>query len=128
MCIRDSYYIQYAHARIVSLEEKVVDKYSDIKRNITNINNGNYIECDNLIHEISKFPDIVNKSANSLQPHVIIYYLKDLSQLFHSFYNDNHVLSESEENMQSIMECLTAVKQVISNGLNLLGITPMQKM
>ena len=122
------YYIQYAHARIVSLEEKVVDKYSDIKRNITNINNGNYIECDNLIHEISKFPDIVNKSANSLQPHVIIYYLKDLSQLFHSFYNDNHVLSESEENMQSIMECLTAVKQVISNGLTLLGITPMQKM
>ena len=122
------YYIQYAHARIVSLEEKVVDKYSDIKRNITNINNGNYIECDNLIHEISKFPDIVNKSANTLQPHVIIYYLKDLSQLFHSFYNDNHVLSESEENMQSIMECLTAVKQVISNGLTLLGITPMQKM
>ena len=122
------YYIQYAHARIVSLEEKVVDKYSDVKRNITNINNGSYIECDNLIHEISKFPDIVNKSANTLQPHVIIYYLKDLSQLFHSFYNDNHVLSESEENMQSIMECLTAVKQVISNGLNLLGITPMQKM
>ena len=70
----------------------------------------------------------VNKSANTLQPHVIIYYLKDLSQLFHSFYNDNHVLSESEENMQSILECLIAVKQVISNGLNLLGITPMQKM
>ena len=122
------YYIQYAHARIVSLEEKALDKFSEIKRNIKNISNGNYKECDNLIHEISKFPDIVNKSANTLQPHVIIYYLKDLSQLFHSFYNDNHVLSESEENMQSILECLIAVKQVISNGLNLLGITPMQKM
>ena len=122
------YYIQYAHARIVSLEEKALDKFSEIKRNIKNINSGDYKECDNLIHEISKFPDIVNKSANTLQPHVIIYYLKDLSQLFHSFYNDNHVLSESEENMQSILECLIAVKQVISNGLNLLGITPMQKM
>ena len=122
------YYIQYAHARIVSLEEKALDKFSDIKRNIKNISSGSYKECDNLIHEISKFPDIVNKSANTLQPHVIIYYLKDLSQLFHSFYNDNHVLSESEENMQSILECLIAVKQVISNGLNLLGITPMQKM
>jgi len=122
------YYIQYAHARIVSLEEKALDKFSEINRNIKNISNGNYKECDNLIHEISKFPDIVNKSANTLQPHVIIYYLKDLSQLFHSFYNDNHVLSESEENMQSILECLIAVKQVISNGLNLLGITPMQKM
>ncbi len=122
------YYIQYAHARIVSLEEKALDKFSDIKRNIKYISSGNYKECDNLIHEISKFPDIVNKSANTLQPHVIIYYLKDLSQLFHSFYNDNHVLSESEENMQSILECLIAVKQVISNGLNLLGITPMKKM
>ena len=122
------YYIQYAHARIVSLEEKALDKFSKIKRNIKNISSGDYKECDNLIHEISKFPDIVNKSANTLQPHVIIYYLKDLSQLFHSFYNDNHVLSESEENMQSILECLIAVKQVISNGLNLLGITPMQKM
>ena len=122
------YYIQYAHARIVSLEEKALDKFSGIKRNIKNISSGSYKECDNLIHEISKFPDIVNKSANTLQPHVIIYYLKDLSQLFHSFYNDNHVLSESEENMQSILECLIAVKQVISNGLNLLGITPMQKM
>ena len=122
------YYIQYAHARIVSLEEKALDKFSEIKRNIKNISSGDYKECDNLIHEISKFPDIVNKSANTLQPHIIIYYLKDLSQLFHSFYNDNHVLSESEENMQSILECLIAVKQVISNGLNLLGITPMQKM
>ena len=122
------YYIQYAHARIVSLEEKALDKFSEIKRNIKNISSGDYKECDNLIHEISKFPDIVNKSANTLQPHVIIYYLKDLSQLFHSFYNDNHVLSESEENMQSILECLLAVKQVIANGLNLLGITPMQKM
>ncbi len=122
------YYIQYAHARIVSLEEKALDKFSEIKRNIKNISSGDYKECDNLIHEISKFPDIVNKSANTLQPHVIIYYLKDLSQLFHSFYNDNHVLSESEENMQSILECLIAVKQVISNGLNLLGITPIQKM
>ena len=122
------YYIQYAHARIVSLEEKALDKFSEIKRNIKNISSGDYKECDNLIHEVSKFPDIVNKSANTLQPHVIIYYLKDLSQLFHSFYNDNHVLSESEENMQSILECLIAVKQVISNGLNLLGITPMQKM
>ena len=122
------YYIQYAHARIVSLEEKALDKFSDFKRNIKNISSGSYKECDNLIHEISKFPDIVNKSANTLQPHVIIYYLKDLSQLFHSFYNDNHVLSESEENIQSILECLIAVKQVISNGLNLLGITPMKKM
>ena len=122
------YYIQYAHARIVSLEEKVLNKIPKIKMNIQNIENGVYKECDKLIHEISKYPDVLNKSAKTLHPHLIIYYLKDLAQLFHSYYNDNHVLSESEENIESIYVCLSAVRQVISNGLNLLGITPMGKM
>ena len=122
------YYIQYAHARIVSLEEKVLNKSPKITLNIQNIENGVYKECDKLIHEVSKYPDVLNKSANTLHPHLIIYYLKDLAQLFHSYYNDNHVLSESEENIESIYVCLSAVRQVISNGLNLLGITPMGKM
>ena len=122
------YYIQYAHARIVSLEEKVLNKSPKIKMNIQNIENGVYKECDKLIHEISKYPGVINKSAKTLQPHLVIYYLKDLAQLFHSYYNDNHVLSESEENIESIYFCLSAVRQVISNGLNLLGITPMEKM
>ena len=87
-----------------------------------------YDNYDGIIHEVSKYPNIVDKSANSLQPHLIIYYLKDLSHLFHSFYNDNHVLSESDENIQSIIQCMSAVKQVISNGLNLLGISPLKKM
>ena len=122
------YYIQYAHARIVSLEEKVLNKSPKITMNIQNIENGVYKECDKLIHEVSKYPDVLNKSANTLHPHLIIYYLKDLAQLFHSYYNDNHVLSESEENIESIYVCLSAVRQVISNGLNVLGITPMGKM
>ena len=122
------YYIQYAHARIVSLEEKVLNKIPKIKMNIQNVENGVYKECDKLIHEISKYPDVLNKSAKTLHPHLVIYYLKDLAQLFHSYYNDNHVLSESEENIESIYVCLSAVRQVISNGLNLLGITPMGKM
>ena len=122
------YYIQYAHARIVSLEEKILNKSPKATMNIQNIENGVYNECDKLIHEISKYPDVLNKSAKTLHPHLIIYYLKDLAQLFHSYYNDNHVLSESEENIESIYVCLSAVRQVISNGLNLLGITPMGKM
>ena len=122
------YYIQYAHARIVSLEEKILNKSPKATMNIQNIENGVYNECDKLIHEISKYPDVLNKSAKTLHPHLIIYYLRDLAQLFHSYYNDNHVLSESEENIKSIYVCLSAVRQVISNGLNLLGITPMEKM
>jgi arginyl-tRNA synthetase len=122
------YYIQYAHARIFSLEQKYVEMYPRLGTSIEAIEKDLYDKCDPLIHEISKYPKIVNKSARMLQPHIIIFYLKDLSQLFHSYYNDNHVLSESKENMQSIILCLSAVRQIISNGLSILGISPMQKM
>ena len=122
------YYIQYAHARIISLEEKANQSSTKFKKAISSIENGDYLKCDKLIHEITKYPHIINKAALTLQPHIIIYYLRDLSQLFHSFYNDNHVLSETKENIDSILLCLSAVRQVISNGLNVLGITPMQKM
>ena len=116
------YYIQYAHARIFSLEQKYVEMYPGLGTSIEAIEKDLYDKCDPLIHEISKYPKIVNKSARMLQPHIIIFYLKDLSQLFHSYYNDNHVLSESKENMQSIILCLSAVRQIISNGLSILGI------
>ena len=122
------YYIQYAHARIVSLEEKFTASYPGVEKDIKSIESNSYKECDKLIHEISKYPDVLKKAASSLQPHLIIYYLRDLSQLLHSYYNDNHVLSESEENMKAIVQCLSSVRQVISNGLNLLGISPMKKM
>ena len=122
------YYIQYAHARIISLEEKADQSSTKFKKAISSIENGDYLKCDKLIHEITKYPHIINKAALTLQPHIIIYYLRDLSQLFHSFYNDNHVLSETKENIDSILLCLSAVRQVISNGLNVLGITPMKKM
>jgi arginyl-tRNA synthetase len=59
---------------------------------------------------------------------LIIFYLKDLAHTFHSFYNDNPVLTESQENLDSIILCLDAVKSVIANGLELLGIEPMEKM
>jgi arginyl-tRNA synthetase len=122
------YYIQYAHARIFSLLSKYEAKYSAMPSSSDAIRNGSYKSCDKLIHEISKYPSIVLRSSSALQPHLIIFYLKDFAHAFHSFYNDNHVLTESKENMESIIYCLSAAKAVISNGLNLLGIEPMEKM
>ena len=122
------YYIQYAHARIFSLEQKFNESNQGKKISSVTEESISYDKYDKLIHEISKYPNVVRKSAKTLQPHLIIFYLRDLSQLFHSYYNDNHVLSESEENMKSIIFCLSAVRQTIANGLTLLGISPMQKM
>ena len=122
------YYIQYAHARICSLLEKYNKSFSSLPKDATAISNNTYTNCDKLIHEMSKYPHIVLRAAIALQPHLIIYYLKDFAQSFHSFYNDNKVLTESKENTDSIVYCLNAAKIIIANGLKLLGIKPIEKM
>ena len=122
------YYIQYAHARIFSLLNKYKAKNNHMPFSANSISNGSYGQCDKLIHEISRYPSVVRRSSTSLHPHLIIFYLKDLAHTFHSFYNDNPVLTESQENLDSIILCLDAVKSVIANGLDLLGIEPMEKM
>ena len=122
------YYIQYAHARICSLLEKYNKSFSSMPKDSTAISNNAYTNCDKLIHEMSKYPHIVLRAAIALQPHLIIYFLKDFAQSFHSFYNDNKVLTESKENTDSIGYCLNAAKIIIANGLKLLGIKPIEKM
>lgn len=122
------YYIQYAHARICSLLEKYNKSFSSMPKDATAISNNTYTNCDKLIHEMSKYPHILLRAAIALQPHLIIYYLRDFAQSFHSFYNDNKVLTESKENTDSIMYCLNAAKIIIANGLKLLGIKPIEKM
>ena len=122
------YYIQYAHARICSLLRKYTDSHGSMPENAKAISGGSYYNCDELIHEMSKYPHVVLRASISLQPHLIIYYLKDFAHSFHSFYNDNQVLTESKENIDSIVFCLNAAKIVIANGLKLLGIEPIEKM
>ena len=120
------YYIQYAHARISSLQIK--SKLKDKDFDLIKLQDGSYNFCDQLIHEIYKYPSVVLRASNKMQPHLIIFYLKDVAHKFHSYYNDNKILSENEDNLKSIMFCLSAVKNVLSSGLNLLGIEPMNKM
>ncbi len=122
------YYIQYAHARICSLQNKYIELNDSLPTSIKSIEDGAYLACDKLIHEASKFPGVVERSAVALQPHLLVFYLRDLAHQFHSFYNDNPVLKESKENQESILQSLNLVRLVIANGLNLLGIDALEKM
>ena len=122
------YYIQYAHARICSLHKRYMDENSFMPNKADTITNGSYKNCDKLIHEMSKYPYVVSRASISLQPHLIIFYLKDFAHCFHSFYNDNQVFTESKENIEAIIYSLNAAKIILSNGLGLLGIKPIEKM
>jgi len=122
------FYIQYAHARIASLQNKYLESNKELPENLDTIKDGSYLACDKLIHEASKFPGVVKRSGETLQPHLIVFYLRDIAHLLHSYYNNNAILKESKENQESILQSLGLVKLVISNGLNLLGIEALEKM
>ena len=118
------YYIQYAHARICSLEKKAGLKdflAEDISEDHVDI-------CSNLIHEISKYPNVLEKTCNNLSPHLLIFYLKDLASIFHNFYNDNKILDKSESEKLTILAVTHAVKEVIADSLNLLGVKALEEM
>ena len=118
------YYIQYAHARICSLEKKAGLKdflAEDISEDHVDI-------CSNLIHEISKYPNVLEKTCNNLSPHLLIFYLKDLASIFHNFYNDNKILDKSESEKLTILAVTHTIKEVIADSLNLLGVKALEEM
>tara|TARA_B100000963_G_scaffold172530_1_gene150025 strand:- start:2244 stop:3941 length:1698 start_codon:yes stop_codon:yes gene_type:complete len=118
------YYIQYAHARICSLEKKA----SLSNFNVDNIREDHLSICSKLIHEISKYPNILEKTCNNLAPHLLIFYLKDLASVFHNFYNDNKILDKSESEIKAILLVTHTVKEIISDSLELLGVKALDVM
>tara|TARA_B110000483_G_scaffold49646_1_gene61788 strand:- start:3411 stop:5174 length:1764 start_codon:yes stop_codon:yes gene_type:complete len=118
------YYIQYAHARICSVFETLEKGNKKFTPSIAK-KNLNLLSLDREA-EIEKmlilFPEIINRAAKSSEPHLICYYLKDLASLFHSYYNNEKFLVEEVDLMNARLFLLKGVKQVLANGLSILGI------
>ncbi len=121
------YYIQYAHARICSVFNKV--KY-DLEENHKNVNLSllNTEKEIEIQKHLASFPSLIEKAAKSNDPHLICYYLKDLASLFHSYYNSEKFIIEDSSLMISRMFLLKGVKQVIFNGLEILGVSSPEAM
>ena len=121
------YYIQYAHARICSVFNKV--EY-DLEENHKNVNLSllNTEKEIEIQKHLASFPSLIEKAAKSNDPHLICYYLKDLASLFHSYYNSEKFIIEDSSLMISRMFLLKGVKQVIFNGLEILGVSSPEAM
>ena len=121
------YYIQYAHARICSVFNKVkYDFTTDHKElNLSLLSTEKEIEIQK---HLANFPALIEKSAKSNDPHLICYYLKDLASLFHSYYNSEKFIIEDINLMNSRMFLLKGIKQVIFNGLEILGVDSPEEM
>ena len=119
------YYIQYAHARISSVEKKFLKLGNSLPKKF---NDAKFDNCDELLQMALNAQFIVKSSGESLQPHLIVYYLKDIAQNFHQFYNNVNILNADEEHKNNIMRTLIIVKSVIASSLDLLGIEPLESM
>lgn len=121
------YYVQYAHARICSVFSQVSER--GIVRG-TECNNAaltHQVELK-LIRRISMYPEVVDSAASGFEPHQIAYYLRDLSTDFHSFYNHMRILDSVPELRDARLNLIEAVRQVLANGLAILGVSAPESM
>lgn len=123
------YYVQYAHARICSIMRNAVEQghripgYGDIRLDLLAAP-----EEHELIKMIDTFPEIVEGSAQALEPHRIPYYINDLASVFHSFYNKHKVVSDNIDLTQARLFLIKSTGIVIRNALRLLGVSAPERM
>ena len=120
------YYIQYAHARICSVLRKSKVNEKEISTSGSDLLiSDKEIEIQKLLRQ---YPSLIERAALASEPHLLCYYLRDLSSLLHSYYNSEKFLIEEQELMNSRLFLLSGVKQVIHNGLMILGINAPEEM
>ena len=124
------YYIQYAHARICSVFDKLKENKKSYKESIA-LESLDQLESDQEVEIqqlLSQFPDVVNRSAENYEPHLLCYYLRNLAGAFHSYYNNERILVEEENTLQAKLFLISAVRQVLFNGLKILSISAPESM
>ncbi|MGO8754272.1 MAG: arginine--tRNA ligase [Gallionellaceae bacterium] len=120
------YYIQYAHARVHSVLEQWGGAPPALLDADAGALDSEYEKV--LLQHLIDFPQVIENAAEDLAPHMVAFYLKDLAADFHSYYNASRFLVEDENIRLARLALITAVAQVMRNGLMLLGVSAPQKM
>lgn len=123
------YYIQYAHARVCS----VLAQWAAAGGDEAALGQAALARLDNprelaLAAKIGEFPEIVEAAAADLAPHMVAFYLKDLAAEFHSYYNAERMLVDDAALKDARVALAAAVRQVIRNGMAILGVSCPQSM
>ena len=123
------YYVQYAHARICSVFSQAVDRNIDVS-DITNAQLDvltNDYETD-LLNMLKRFPEVIESAAHHYEPHQVVYFLRDLANAFHTYYNAEQFLIDDTTVRNARLSLIQATRVVLSNGLTLLGVSAPEKM
>jgi arginyl-tRNA synthetase len=125
------YYVQYVHARIASMVRKAKDnglpqpQWAADRALAAKLTEPEEIQ---LIKLMGRYPEVVRKSALSMEPHRITFFLMDLAAAFHAYYNRHRVLGEDADLSRARLLLVRAIQMVIRNGLALLGVAAPDRM
>ena len=118
------YYVQYAHARVCSVLRQLDEKGRErnLRLGMEHLDLLTEVQEIALLTTLSKYPEILERSALQYEPHQLIHYLRELANQFHSYYNAHQFLVDDEPLCNARLNLICAVKQVLANALNLLKI------
>jgi Arginyl-tRNA synthetase len=119
------YYIQYAHARISSVLRQLKEQNAEWNKDngLANLALLSESHESDLLTILAKFPELIESAARNHEPHQVAYYLRELATAFHTYYNAHQFIVEDENVRDARFALITAVQQVIKNGLALLGVS-----
>jgi arginyl-tRNA synthetase len=121
------YYLQYANARVQSILRKANEVLTDLPKHpdLTMLEHEAEMA---LIKILLDFPEVVQRSAEAMEPHRIITYLNDVAATFTHFYHHCRIMGESSDLAAARIGLLKATSAVLINGLTILGITAPDRM
>ena len=124
------YYIQYAHARVCSVFRQLEEKklQYDETAGVENISLLTEPHEQSLITKLGRYTEMIQNAAKQYEPHQIAYYLRELANAFHSYYNAHQFIVDDENIRQARFALISATRQVIANGLKILGVSAPDKM
>jgi len=123
------YYVQYAHARVCSLEEMAEKQGITITDPLeVDLKPLELPEEIALIKQISLFPGLVETSARALEPHRLTFYLQEVAAGLHNYYYHHRILTEDIIRSRARFALALAVRVVIASALALLGVTAPRRM
>ena len=120
------FYVQYAHARICSILQQWGGQASELMAADLSLLDSK--AADHLLRRLAEYPEMLATAATELAPHALAFYLRDLAGDFHTFYNADRVLVDDPALKLARLALLSATRQVLQNGLKLLGVSAPAKM
>ena len=124
------YYIQYAHARICSVMRQLAEKQLqwDREQGMASLDRLNEPHESELIAKLAAWPDVLDKAAREAEPHRVAHYLRELANLLHAYYNAHPFIIDDSALRNARLNLINATRQVLHNGLSLLGVSAPEKM